>query len=164
MKSLAERFWAKVNKIEGGCWEWTAYKMRQGYGVLILGSRTDGSRRTELAHRVSYTLAYGDFPEDQVICHSCDNPACVRPQHLFIGSQADNMLDMREKGRSTKGRPSHLRGTAHPLSKLTESEVVEIRRRYASGGVSLATLGKEFGVCPQTVHYIIKRRLWPQVA
>lgn len=100
---LNERFWAKVNKAtglgpDGECWEWTGHLMKFGYGVV----RADGKVRK--AHRVSYALNNGPVPDDMMVCHRCDNPSCVRPDHLFLGTQQDNMDDRMAKGRYRRGK------------------------------------------------------------
>lgn len=104
--SLLARFWAKVDR-SGECWTWTACTNRHGYGQF--GIR----RRHYLAHRVSYALAHGPFDTALYICHSCDNPPCVRPDHLFVGTQLDNMRDASGKGRTYSVRKTHcVRGHA----------------------------------------------------
>src|SRR5215831_7021758 len=108
MTSLAsriERFWSHVSKADG-CWEWTAYRDPAGYGRLGAGSKKAG---VILAHRFSWIIHFGPIPEGIHVCHHCDNPPCVRPEHLFLGSNADNHADMRAKGRSNYGDRNAMR-------------------------------------------------------
>lgn len=137
------------------CWAWTGHLNRRGYGVTqVWGRRL-------LAHRVAYALAYNaDIDAGLVVRHKCDNPGCVNPSHLELGAQADNMHDMRERGRD-------LRGCAHPNSKLTPEKADCIRSLYGAGGVSMSHLAKMFGVGVRTVHAVVhnKRRIFrPEVA
>ncbi len=121
--SLAERFWKKVEV--GGqdtCWTWLVSTKQGGYGK-IMGD--DG--RFYLAHRVAYELLIGIIPSGMLLCHRCDNPSCVNPAHMFIGTQADNLKDMRSKGR---GNPPC--GTRHPRARLTEQLVTQIRSDFRS--------------------------------
>jgi hypothetical protein len=93
-ESLLERFWAKVKKTES-CWIWTAYRNRQGYGRI----GTSAAKSTN-AHRVSWIIHNGPITENQFVCHKCDNPSCVNPHHLFLGTRQDNINDMMIKKRS----------------------------------------------------------------
>ncbi len=152
---IEERFWPKVRK--GGpeeCWEWLASKYPGGYGAF--GVRGTGSRP---AHRVAWMLVNGDIDNGLEVCHRCDTPACVNPAHLFLGTHQDNMTDMVTKGRSRSG----MYGEAHTSAKLTEQGVVDIRRRYAAGGVSQQFLADEYGVSQAVISHVVLRRTWKTV-
>lgn len=116
---VPDRFWAKVDK-SGDCWLWTSAVATSGYGVLNI----DG--RTVRAHRLSWALANGRIPDGTLGLHRCDVRLCVRPEHLFLGSYADNMADAAAKGRTS-------RGTHRPTASMTTSGVHEVRRLVASG-------------------------------
>lgn len=138
--SVEARFWPKVRK-GPGCWEWVACRGANGYGRFSI-SRS----KWELAHRASWTLHNGPIPDGLCVLHDCDNPACVRPDHLFLGTNADNTADMDAKGRR-RVTPSF--GEAHGKAKLTEGDVRAIRadsrpEREAAPdyGVSHSTFGK----------------------
>lgn len=143
----ATRFWARVDR-SGDCWAWQGRTVK-GYGHF------DVHGQTKLTHRVAYELAYGDIPDGMDILHRCDNPSCVRPEHLTPGTHADNMADMMAKGRNRQ--PS---GERHPRAKLTWEQVREIRWRYAAGGVGLKTLGAEYRVHFSLISLIIREKIW----
>ena len=151
--SIIARFWAKVDK-SGECWVWTAYCDANGYGHLSVGTKMPR------AHRVSWTIHNGPIPEGICVLHTCDNPPCVRPDHLWLGSRGDNSLDMKMKGR---GRTKYQRGEANDYSKLTETNVLEIRHRYAQGNVSQYQLAREIGVCVATICHIVNRITWNHI-
>ena len=120
----------KINKTNG-CWEWQGSK-RNGYGRMIIGSRTDGTRKTVSTHRLSYELHYGEIPQGMEICHKCNNPCCINPDHLFAGTRQDNIDD-----RERKGRNNPPKGEKHAKAKLTEADVLQdkldakLRKLYA---------------------------------
>jgi hypothetical protein len=140
MTSPAERFWAKVEKGDG-CWLWTGAVYTCGYGRFTYTDAT-GRRHDTGAHRFSLALSEGDRPSPMCACHRCDVKPCVRPDHLFWGTQQDNLRDMAEKGRAVRnGR-----------AKLTDEQVAEIRARYGTG--TLKALAAEYGVHEQTIFKI----------
>lgn len=141
-----ERFWQKVRKSDG-CWEWTGAVVRT-YGYFHVGP----GRRSARAHRFSYELAYGPIPEGMLVCHRCDNRACVRPDHLFLGTAKDNYEDARSKSR-------HSAGERNGVAKLTQSDVDAIRRLLDSG-LTKAEIGQRFGVSRTAVFWIAKGRNW----
>lgn len=124
-KSLEERFWEKVQKGEADeCWLWLgAFVKKIGYGQIRVNSRK------VYAHRYSYALHYGiELRDDSLVLHSCDNPKCVNPHHLFMGTQADNMRDMIQKGRQ-----KIYRGNASNLARYTESDFHKVLELHAKG-------------------------------
>lgn len=153
----AERFWAKVTKADpGSCWEWQAARDPLGYGFF----RMEPSKPMWRAHRAAWTLTNGSIPAGMIVCHYCDNPPCVNPIHLFLGTDADNCADRVAKDRSSR-MISHY-GETSPLAKLTAEQVEEIRRRYAAGGVLQRELGEEFGIGQTQVGRIVRRVRWKQ--
>lgn len=152
------RFWAKVDKRGlDECWLWTATRTRKGYGQFRVGSKL------QHAHRVSWELANGPIPEGTgfhgtCVCHRCDVPLCVNPAHLFLGSCAENLADMRAKGRA-----NHAVGEAIGCAKLTAADVMEIRRLKKTG-LSEAKLGARFGVSSSAVHRIVSGNGWSHVS
>ncbi|GGE24185.1 hypothetical protein GCM10011345_32720 [Gemmobacter megaterium] len=140
-----ERFWSKVDRPSPqSCWEWSG-ALNKGYGQFHVGR---SSSSVMLAHRIAYGLANGKLPE--AVCHSCDNPRCCNPAHLFGGTRADNNLDMTRKGRHAKVKNA-IRGEKHPQAKLTDTEVAAIREKYARGGATQRQLAARHGVCQRTI-------------
>lgn len=151
-RTIASRFWSKVQKRDVGCWDWMACKNEFGYGCI--GAGGDKGRPLK-AHRVAWELLVGPIPPDTMVLHRCDNPGCVRPDHLFLGTQLENVRDCIEKGRS-------IRGSAHKRAKLTEGKVRIIRELYSTGK-SLRELGDAFGVADTTIHKAVSRKTWAHV-
>lgn len=147
------RFWEKVSKRKPNeCWPWTKSCNEHGYGFYSI-KPTRSTQVGFLAHRISYFLTYGDFPEEAHICHYCDNPPCCNPRHLFLGNPMLNNQDKVSKHRQCKGM-------AHFHHKLTDSQVRKIRRDYAKGNTSLSIIAKEYGMAVATIHALIQRRTW----
>ena len=119
-RDTLKRFWYNVDKLtKNECWNWLASKKDRGYGRFVIGAVQ------EAAHRVSWVIHYGQIPNDLCICHRCDNPSCVNPSHLFLGTHADNMLDMKLKDRAI----GHI-GEDNNKSTLLETEIIELRKIY----------------------------------
>lgn len=146
--TLLERFWSQVAKSDG-CWLWQGSRQRLGYGVFSY------ARRWAFAHRLSWMVHGGTIPEGLCICHRCDNPRCVRPDHLFLGTQADNMRDKVSKGRQS-------RGTRIGNARLTNDIVQEIRARVLQGepGVQIA---RSLSISKSTVSMVANRHIWRHV-
>lgn len=152
-KEQIDRFHKSYKKNKVGCWEWAGsiVKTRGGYG------RFHANGKSYRAHRLSWQIYKGQWPGDLFVCHKCDNPKCVRPSHLFLGTTDDNMRDMVSKGR----KPSQ-RGEKHPSNKLSQRDVIDIRRKHAAG-VSQADLHREYKVSRATICVIIKKIRWSHI-
>lgn len=129
-----------------GCWTWTGYRQDNGYGQMRY------RRKLLAAHRASYEAYVGKIPDGMIVCHKCDNPSCVNPAHLFIGTHADNVADKVSKNRQAKG-------INNGRAKLTERRVRRIRQETASGATR-AELAKRYNVDPKTIRLIAERRTW----
>ena len=143
------RFWQYVVKSDE-CWKWTGAKHEFGYGLLNRG----GNRHVR-AHRLSYEIHKGPIPEGSIVCHSCDNPECCNPEHLWLGSLRDNAQDCSKKGRTRGG---HVAGPRHPRAKLTDVDILAIRAAYIKGQTSLLDIATPYGVTLQTVWRIVHGR------
>lgn len=146
-----ERFWSKVyitNNLND-CWEWKAGHDSDGYG------RFWARNMTRQAHRVSWEITNGKASDGLVVRHSCDNPNCVNPNHLSLGSHLDNSRDMVNRNRQSKGE-------RNGNCKLTRFQVEEIRNKYARSNTTLAALGREYNVTYQQISYIVKNLGWKE--
>jgi hypothetical protein len=151
-----KRFWNKVKLPDyigtDECWEWQASLWVTGYGKFLLNGHE------MLSHRIAYELSIGPIPEGMHVLHHCDNPPCVNPSHLFLGTQVDNMHDM-----FSKNRQNHAYGEAIGAAKLTEVSVIEIRYLYATGGHSQRELGTIFGIDHSVISDIVTRKTWTHI-
>lgn len=182
-RPVAERFWEKV-AIKGpdDCWLWQAGRggYHRHYGSFFL----DDAHRHAYAHRISWELTYGPIPDGLFVCHNCpdgDNPLCVNPAHLFLGTHEDNMRDAVEKGQTRRGidsapfrhfrnqlqpatppsyRSEKTRGDRNRNAKLTEAQVVEIKRHVLAGDVSYTDLAKRYGVSREAISAIVNGKCW----
>lgn len=155
-KDPTERFWSKVDK-SGNCWNWTGLKFHFGHGSFSIGSRWDNSNRSIGAHRYSWEIHNGKIPNKLCVLHKCDNPSCVKPEHLFLGTRLDNNIDMKHKGRIKT-----LRGQFNGASKLTSDEVNEIRKLY-SKNFRISDLAIKFNISTGNVRHIVRRESWKHI-
>lgn len=137
-------------KEENDCWNFLGFKNSDGYGII-----GTSSGKSEGAHRVIYRIEKGEIPIGNVIMHTCDNPSCCNPNHLILGSQHENIIDMTTKNRGVyqKGEDSH-------LSKLSQNQVIEIRNKYTGLRGQKSKLAKEYNVRPSTITNILSRKTW----
>ena len=150
---LVDRFQAKyrVNR-DSGCWEWTAALAGKGYGQI----KVPGERRQMYAHRLSYLIRWGEIPKGKDVLHRCDNPRCVNPDHLFVGTSQDNHDDMKAKGRSTYGE-------RNAQAILTEADIRAIRQLCEAGELSQWKIAKLFRIQQMEVSRIHRRVRWAHV-
>jgi hypothetical protein len=147
-KTVEQRFGEKADK-SGDCWIWIASKMGKGYGGFWYKGRF------QRAHRVSWQLHFGEIPAGMFVCHHCDNPLCVNPSHLFLGTNADNVKDCRAKGR-------HINGERNGRAKLSHHDI-PIIQELAKFGFTQKYLSKHFGVSRQNIASIIYRKTWKHI-
>lgn len=151
---LADRLWSRYEVDGNGCWNWTGARSTTGYGQIGVGVRGQGLLHT---HRAAWLVTHGELPDGMFVCHKCDNPLCINPDHLFLGTHADNMRDMWRKRRGAKG-------DRLPHTKLTDAQVQDIRARYVlkygppkRGGrrSNARELAAEFGISETYVSQLV---------
>lgn len=152
-----ERFWKRIKKTDT-CWLWQGGKFKSGHGNMWLA----GHHQANYAHRIMWFLTYGSLPEAPLcILHNCpegDNPACVNPEHLWVGTKDDN-----NKDKANKGRCNSPKGEDNNFSVLTEAQVKEIRAAYATGHISQVELAKQYGITQGGISLIVLRKNWKHV-
>jgi hypothetical protein len=159
LQKTLDRFWAKVNKdgpmhpVCGQCWVWTGASRPTGYGNFKINFRTCST------HRFSWIIHNGSIPKGLCVCHRCDNPSCVNPNHLWLGTRKDNSEDMVKKNRSNGGAPS---GEKNPNAKLDEEQVLEIIKlyKYRSKVFGVSGLANKYKVSVNNVRRILSRKAW----
>jgi hypothetical protein len=150
-----KRFWGKVTKAgEDECWEWTGHKSAGGYGRFYLGGKKP-KPKTVAAHRFAYAVIFGPIPDGLIACHRCDNPSCVNPSHLFIGTHQDNSDDKLQKKR-------HPHGSSHPRAILSEQDVASIRRRR-KGGESYESISSDYPAVKLVIRSAAVGNTWRHV-
>lgn len=137
-----------------GCWLWSGVPNADGYGQFFVGERNDPGHRNLIAHRASWEMGVGEIPDGAVLCHRCDNPACVNPAHLFLGGHCDNRSDCIRKGRAR-----YARGEKAGRAVLTEDQVHEVRALFRLG-ISKKAIARRFGVNKGAVYGILKGQTW----
>jgi hypothetical protein len=158
-------FWSRVDK-SGECWLWQGAQSGTGYGTINV--RRGGKNICLKAHRVSWEWANGPVPPGAWVLHECDTKLCVRPAHLHLGDRAANAAEAAERGRIASGAAhwskrlpeSRARGTHNGQAKLSTGQVLEARRRYADGGITLRKLALEHGVSKETMRDAIRGKNW----
>ncbi len=145
-----ERFFINISRKphKDNCWIWGAAKNLKGYGITTV------DLKSYAAHRYSWIIHFGQISSDQLVCHKCDNPSCVNPEHLFLGTQKDNIQDMLKKGRQRNQF-----GEKNNKAKLTENDVQIIREKLKQG-ISQKKIGSEFGVSQSSIHRIKHNICW----
>lgn len=156
IKTLSERFWSKVSKEADGCWLWQSSLDKDGYGHW--GPSINKRIFHFKCHRFSWMATHGPIPSGLSVLHKCDVRRCVNPNHLFLGTQSDNLRDAESKGRMRRGtnpNPAN-RGS----SKLTAEQVVAIKTRYATGDVSQQELADSYGVSQGCISWAVRGKTW----
>jgi|SRR6478736_7968963 len=148
-KDISERLFSRIAINDSGCWVWTGAKNEKGYGKIGLPR----SSKTARCHRVSYELANGPVPDGVMVLHRCDNPSCINPEHLFLGTAQDNSIDMATKGRNFV--PDN-RGERASWSKLTEEQAIDIMTRR----ISAAKFAVLYGVSRSAIFRIWEGKNW----
>jgi hypothetical protein len=146
-------FWEKVDQTDS-CWVWKASRDRYGYGQLTYQGRH------RMAHHIAYELIKGRIPADLCVLHSCDNPSCVNPDHLYVGTRKQNTQDMMQRGRDKHGQ---LCGSSNATAKLTENDVRTIRWMHENGTLTNQAIAEYFGVTGALIGMIIKRKIWKHI-
>lgn len=142
------RFWARVKKTKT-CWIWTGAKNSKGYGDIMINGKHEKS------HRYSYLISKGEIPYNKHVLHHCDNPTCVNPEHLWIGTNHENVLD-----KISKGRDSNKSGKNNPNVKLNGEKVNKIRKLYKQGEHNMVQIGKIFNVNRNVISRVVNQKYW----
>lgn len=154
VQEFERSFWSKVIAGNNSCILWVGTKTDRGYGSMWHPFK----KSMRPAHRVAFEIEKGEIEKGKEVCHKCDNPSCVNPNHLFVGSHTDNMVDMTNKGRNVA-----FKGESNGSSKLTEAQVLEIRGKYIPWKYGTIKLSKEYGVSQPLIMGIVSGKTWKHV-
>ena len=158
--NITEKQKANLKKLlienDNGCLEFSGARLKKGYGIFVIGSRKDATRSHKLAHRVAYFIAYGPIPDGMFVCHKCDNPSCCNPDHLFLGTPKDNMMDMLNKGRNVT---ISLKGEKNPNAKFSNKDVTEI----ANGSLSFREAKSRYGISKSHFYRLRNGDAWKHI-
>jgi hypothetical protein len=149
-RKTIERFMEKVLIPDKGCWIWNAFKNKEGYGLFRYGNKI------ALAHRISYEIFDRKPASSELVCHHCDNPSCVNPKHLFLGTDRTNSDDKIRKKR-------HLFGSKFPQSKIDESTAIKIRKEYFVKNMTTRELSKKYGIAHSGISNVITYKNWRHI-
>lgn len=158
--TLEQRLWSRIKKgTPDECWYWTGAHTPAGYGVISVNNHMT------TAHRIVYILIYGEVDDNLIVCHTCDNPPCCNPNHLFIGTHKTNAEDKVKKGRQPRGDKIsfRMRGEKNPHSILTKKQVFEIRKAVINKTDTQRQLAAKHGVQVACISKIITRRTWKHI-
>lgn len=152
-----ERFWKKVDKTSS-CWLWMGKKTSRGYGdfAVRIGKKILNFR----AHRYSWEMIKGSIPTGSLVCHKCDNPPCVNPEHLYLGTQSDNI---RESVKKRRHSTCHYKGENNPGAKITKEIIMEIRNSYIPRKITQQFLAHKFNLTQSYVSEILSRKVWSHI-
>lgn len=152
-----ERFWKKVNKTSS-CWLWMGKRTPKGYGDFAV--RVANKILDFRAHRYAWEMIKGSIPKDKLVCHKCDNPPCVNPDHLYLGTQSENIKESVGKGRHST---CHQRGENNPSAIITGKIVEEIRKSYVPRKVTQRFLAEKFNLTQSYVSEILLKKVWSHI-
>lgn len=145
-KTMKQRFWDRLIIKDNGCWEWPAYKDKDGYGILTTKIPKTRKNIIQKTHRLAYENVFGKIPDKQCVCHKCDNPSCCNPYHLFLGSSADNNKDARNKGRAILDKNR----------KFSKDLIQGMLNMHDSGDYTKTHLSRVFGISETHISRLIK--------
>jgi HNH endonuclease len=152
-RPVIERFWEKIDRSGRGCWLWKCGKNQDGHGILFWKFENDRCYNVS-PHRLSYEIHFGPIPDGLQVRHACNNPACVNPKHLLLGTHDDNMRD--------KAAAGTVKGEKNPACKITAADVRAIRKMHAKGS-GIKALERRFNVKKSQIHNIVTRKSWGHI-